>query len=103
MADLVLGSAILHHLVEPGRCVEAAIRALKPGGSAVFFEPFEAGHAISRVIIAEICRAAAVKEFSSPALTWLAEISVEWNLQIQRDKLPGWQELDDKWLFPRSV
>lgn len=103
IADLVVGSAILHHLVEPGKCVEAAMRVLKPGGLAIFFEPFEAGHALARVIIAEICQRAAVLEFMSPALTWLAEISAEWNLQIQRDKLPGWTNLDDKWLFPRSV
>ncbi|CAG4889260.1 class I SAM-dependent methyltransferase [Paraburkholderia gardini] len=103
VADVVVGSAILHHLVEPGKCVGAAMRVLKPGGSAIFFEPFEAGHAMLRIAIREMCAAAAIREFSSPALTWLAEISAEWMLQIKRDQLPNWKSLDDKWLFPRSV
>lgn len=103
VADLVVGSAILHHLVEPVRCVDAAMRVLKPGGSAIFFEPFEAGHSMLRLLIRDLCQAAAIKPFSSPALTWLAEISAEWMLQIKREKLPGWRDLDDKWLFPRVV
>lgn len=103
VADLVVGSAILHHLVEPEKCVGAAMRVLKPGGSAIFFEPFEAGFSLMRLAIREMCREAGVREFASPALTWLAEMSAEWMLQIKRDKLPGWKDLDDKWLFPRTV
>jgi ubiquinone/menaquinone biosynthesis C-methylase UbiE len=102
-ADMVAGSAILHHLAEPGELVKAAMRVVKPGGVALFVEPFEAGHALLRLIIREICQEAARREFASPALTWLAEMAVEWNLQIQRDRLPGWRDLDDKWLFPHSV
>jgi SAM-dependent methyltransferase len=103
IADLVAGSAILHHLTEPGALVQAAMRVLKPGGVAVFFEPFEGGYALLRLLIRDICREAALREAVSPAFTWLAEMSAEWNLQIQRDQLPGWRDLDDKWLFPRSV
>ncbi|WP_376095811.1 class I SAM-dependent methyltransferase [Roseomonas sp. CCTCC AB2023176] len=103
VADLVMGSAILHHLAEPGLLVQAAMRVLKPGGWAVFFEPMEAGYAMLRLVIRDLCQDAAVREFQSPALTWLAEISVEWTLQIKRDGLPGWRDLDDKWLFPRST
>lgn len=103
VADLVAGSAILHHLTEPGELVKAAMRVLKPQGVAVFFEPFEAGYALLRMLIRELCREAAVREMVLPAFTWWAEMSAEWNLQIQRDRLPGWRDLDDKWLFPRSV
>lgn len=101
VADLVVGTAILHHLVEPQRLIEAAVRVLKPGGHAIFFEPFEAGYAVLRLIIRDICREAAIREFASPALTWLAEMAATWLLQIKRDQLPGWKNLDDKWMFSR--
>lgn len=102
VADLVVGTAILHHLVHPEKLIEAAVRVVKPGGYAVFFEPFEAGYAVLRLIIRDICREAAVREFSSPALTWLAEMAAMWLLQIKRDQLPGWENLDDKWMFSRA-
>ena len=38
--DLAVGAAILHHLIEPQRVVQVCERALKPGGAAIFFEPF---------------------------------------------------------------
>ena len=57
-ADLVVGSAILHHLVEPAPFVEQAMRILRPGGAAIFFEPFEGGYAILRLICQEIVREA---------------------------------------------
>lgn len=103
IADLVVGSAVLHHLSEPGRLIQSAMHVLKPHGAAIFFEPLEAGYALVRVIIRHLCREAAIREEGSPALTWLAEMAAELNLQIQRDRLPGWRDLDDKWLFPRSV
>ena len=39
--DIVTGSAILHHLTNPNLGIRAAARALKPGGVAMFFEPFD--------------------------------------------------------------
>ena len=102
VADLVLGTAILHHLVHPEKLIEAAVRVVKPGGHAIFFEPFEAGYSVLRLIIRDLCREAAIREFSSPALTWLAEISAMWQLQIKRDQVPGWENLDDKWMFSRA-
>jgi SAM-dependent methyltransferase len=102
IADVVAGSAVLHHLADPGAFLKAAMRVLKPGGVAVFFEPFEVGHALLRLLIRELSREAAVREASSPALSWLAEMAVEFQLQTKRDLLPGWHDLDDKWLFTRS-
>jgi len=101
VADLVVGSAILHHLVQPENLIDAAIRVLKPGGYAIFFEPFEGGYAMLRLIIRDMCKEAAIREFASPALSWLAEMSAMWLLQIKRDMLPGWKDLDDKWMFSR--
>ena len=46
--DMVLGAAILHHLLDPAHALETAYSALKPGGMAIFFEPFE-GLAVLRI------------------------------------------------------
>lgn len=47
--DMVVGGAILHHPLDGTKALAAAYRALKPGGVALFLEPFE-GLAIVRVI-----------------------------------------------------
>jgi SAM-dependent methyltransferase len=52
--DLVIGAAILHHLIDPGAAIRAAGRALRPGGHAIFFEPFESGSSILRLAYSEI-------------------------------------------------
>lgn len=52
--DLVIGAAILHHLIDPEAAIRAAGRALAPGGHAIFFEPFESGMAILRLAYSEI-------------------------------------------------
>jgi SAM-dependent methyltransferase len=54
IADLVVGSAILHHLADPDIFVRRAMDVLKPGCAAIFFEPFEAGYAILRLICLEV-------------------------------------------------
>jgi hypothetical protein len=53
-ADLVFGAAILRHLVEPGKFIASALRVVRPGGSAFFFESFEGGLAILRLILHEV-------------------------------------------------
>src|SRR5512146_710140 len=51
--DLVTGASILHHLDHPQRGLMAAARALKPGGVALFTEPFS-GWALVRLAFERI-------------------------------------------------
>jgi SAM-dependent methyltransferase len=102
IADLVVGSAILHHLSEPGQFVAEATRVLKPGGSAVFFEPFEAGLAILRVACQEMAAEAARGNHTGPFVDFAVNISKMLEPQVLR-RVPNWRDLDDKWAFPRSV
>jgi ubiquinone/menaquinone biosynthesis C-methylase UbiE len=44
--DLVCGGSILHHLFHPEKTIAECHRILKPGGAAIFFEPFEVGNQI---------------------------------------------------------
>jgi ubiquinone/menaquinone biosynthesis C-methylase UbiE len=105
-ADLVFGAAILHHLVEPGKFIASALRVVKPGGSAVFFEPFEGGLAILRLILDEVIREAnrrgVLNRFRIPFLV-TKRLADKLRPQIFRSAIPGWRDLDDKWAFPRSV
>lgn len=102
-ADLVVGSAILHHLVEPAPFVAQAMRILRSGGAAIFFEPFEGGYAMLRLICQEIVREAGRRKFGSPAVDLARRVAIGLAPQIFRDALPGWQERNDKWMFPRVV
>jgi SAM-dependent methyltransferase len=105
-ADLVFGAAILHHLVEPGQFIASALRVVKPGGSAFFFEPFEGGLAILRLILDEVIREAnrrgVLNRFRIPFLV-AKRFADKLRPQIFRSAIPGWRDLDDKWAFPRSV
>jgi len=102
-ADLVVGSAILHHLVEPAPFVAQAMRILRPGGAAIFFEPFEGGYAVLRLICQEIVREAGRRKFDSPVVRLARGVVTMLAPQIFRDALPGWQNRNDKWVFPRAV
>jgi SAM-dependent methyltransferase len=128
--DLVVGAAILHHLIDPGAAIAAVSPALKPGGHAVFFEPFENGNAILRIAYAEILARAGPSERDAPIRrrTWrerfhvgapslapraddLAD-DVRGLLRAMVDDLvrrsgsdksaPLFQTIDDKWLLTRS-
>ena len=54
--DLVVGGSILHHLFDPGKTLSECRRVLKPGGSAVFFEPFELGYQVLSLILKQLIR-----------------------------------------------
>lgn len=105
-ADLIFGAAIMHHLTEPSEFIGSALRVLKPGGWAFFFEPLEGGLAILRLICEEILREARRHSYFD---RWSRAISLTQNLandlrpQIFRTATPGWRDRDDKWAFPRSV
>ncbi len=125
-ADMVLGSAILHHLVNPGLLVGRAIDLLKPGGWAIFFEPFEAGYAVIRMMCLLAMRKArlrdqrvrafrllkrlalaAARRLPGPqrhGFQYLEEIARGLTPQVLRERrVPEWRNLNDKWAFPRSV
>lgn len=47
--DLVVGAAILHHIIDPSHTIGACHHSLKSGGQAIFFEPFEEGYVLLRL------------------------------------------------------
>jgi ubiquinone/menaquinone biosynthesis C-methylase UbiE len=99
--DIVVGSAILHHLLDPLRALRAAYRALVPGGVALFYEPFE-GLGVLRVVFDLILeRAEREKLPLVPAVArFLAGMSLDYATRADPDKsAEHFRHMDDKWLF----
>ena len=113
--DLVCGSAILHHLVDPRKAIMNAMSALKPNGAAIFFEPFEYGCTILKLIHDRVLRESEIRDQSrivdhkqSPlkpdVAAFLRDISHDYFLRsnVSGGVKPFTAELDDKWLFNRK-
>jgi len=102
--DLVTGAAILHHLENPEAGLEAAARALKPGGHAMFFEPFN-GWAIIRLAFERILAEAELRHdpLDPTVETALTAFIRDVAARSDPDTTTAWfRDLDDKWLFSRS-
>ena len=102
--DLVTGASILHHLVHPDRGVAVAARALKPGGHAIFFEPFHGWAvlrlAFERVLVEAELRGAPLERSAGDALRGFVQ-DVAGRTRPDRNSA-RFAEMDDKWLFSRA-
>jgi ubiquinone/menaquinone biosynthesis C-methylase UbiE len=103
--DLVVGSAILHHLFDPEKAMRESYRVLKPGSMALFFEPFEAGQQILGLTFKHL---AALNEYRqdpipADALEIFKKMSFDFEVRKgSKQSLDVLRKLDDKWLFTRS-
>lgn len=103
--DIVIGSAILHHLIEPVDALRSAHRVLRPGGVAIFFEPFELGYSLIACIFDRLVTESSLREekLSDEVNTFLMSFINDVRRRLGRDKSdPIYREIDDKWLFSRS-
>jgi ubiquinone/menaquinone biosynthesis C-methylase UbiE len=102
--DLVVGGSILHHLIDPQSAIVAARCALKPGGMAIFVEPFE-GYSIIRAAF-DLITARSVQEalaLGPTATSFMRTMMRDYEVRAGSDKNGEiYQYLDDKWLFTRS-
>jgi SAM-dependent methyltransferase len=102
--DLVTGASILHHLLRPEEGLAAAGRALKPGGHAIFFEPFN-GWGVLRLAYERILAEAKLRAdpLEPQVETILAGMIRDIAARSDPDTTQPWfPALDDKWLFSRS-
>lgn len=102
--DLVTGAAILHHLERPQDGLAAAARALKPGGHAIFFEPFD-GYGIMRLAYERILAEARLRAEPLDPLVErvLGNMVIDTAARTDPDPTtPAFKALDDKWLFSRE-
>ena len=105
-ADFVFGGAVLHHLAEPEALLKVAMKVLKPGGHAIFFEPFENGYAILRLAYEEILKRASETGETAIGVSFLRSLALDIAVRTHRRNYPGfsdqWFHLDDKWLFTHT-
>lgn len=109
MFDIVIGAAILHHLIDPYSCIEAACKSLKEGGSAIFFEPFENGSSILRIAYTEILKNSKKSKFrwstglDGRTRNFLKMLLNDIAVKTGTDKSNElFRKIDDKWLFTKK-
>ncbi len=100
--DLVVGAAVLHHLFSPEHTLLGCARILKPGGYAIFFEPFENGNAILNLIYHTVLQHAQQGSLDPEVRALLNSQVRDHGLRKGREKTsPLLQQMDDKWLFTK--
>jgi ubiquinone/menaquinone biosynthesis C-methylase UbiE len=101
--DFVVGGAVLHHMIHPDRTIAGCARALKKGGCAIFFEPFEEGCVLVRDCCEAVINSAQSDSLAPEVRQFLAAWMHDIDVRKQQDKpLELMERLDDKWLFRRS-
>jgi len=97
--DLAVGAAILHHVPSPDGVLDACAEALRPGGAAIFFEPFELGHAVLCLAYREILAEAERRGETGPGFTMVQRLVNDYAARSTARDDPRLLELDDKWMF----
>jgi SAM-dependent methyltransferase len=101
--DVVVGASILHHLIDPAKVLTNALAYLKPGGLAVFFEPFEYGCNLMKnlyllVLDEPRCQADLPPEVVAHFKAIIRDYNARFDLETVK---PFTKDLDDKWLFTK--
>ncbi len=101
--DLVIGAAILHHLLDPRAALANVAASLKPGGKIILVEPLESGSLVLVAMFAQVLDALAE---SGDGDGRIAQLMKAMRLDIQSRlgppvEKPWTRQLDDKWVFDR--
>jgi SAM-dependent methyltransferase len=100
--DLAVGAAILHHIVDPRRVLRVCASALRPGGTALFIEPFEVGHGVLRIAYRSILADPRRSRKHAQGFAMLKRMIVDHEARLRDKSDPIFDVLDDKWYFTRS-
>jgi SAM-dependent methyltransferase len=99
--DLVLGAAILHHLLDPRAALLNVCASLKPGGKIVLVEPLEGGSLLLATMFAAVLRILADLGQDGSALARLMRaLRLDIQCRLGPPVAKPWSaQLDDKWVF----
>jgi ubiquinone/menaquinone biosynthesis C-methylase UbiE len=103
--DVIIGSSMLHHLLEPAVFLDTILRSVRPGGVCIFTEPFQAGHLVLRQLLAQLVQLAEIKGGVEPRhLQFFKDYIFTIDTMFRTDREnPVFAQLDDKWMFPRAM
>jgi SAM-dependent methyltransferase len=96
--DLAVGAALLHHVIDPAGVIDACEQALAPGGAAVFFEPFELGHAVLNLAYRDILAEAERRDDRAKGFDMVRRLHDDYVRRADASD-PRLLDLDDKWMF----
>ncbi len=102
--DHVIGGAILHHLFNPEKAIRRAAVLLKPGGSAMFFEPCLNGQVIVKLGYERVLLDPRSAELDPQTLLVLRRQIhyIKLRLLKRANEHPEvYANLEDKWLFSK--
>lgn len=101
--DLVYGSAIIHHLIDPLEALRHVAYSLKPGGRMVLVEPIEGGCLLLTTLyeaVLEVLQQRGATEHPIAKLMVAMRTDIHARLGVPIRK-PWTERLDDKWVFNR--
>lgn len=103
--DLIVGSSMIHHLMDPDTFLDKVLKSLKPNGIALFYEPFQAGHIVLRTILANIVEIAPYRrDLSDQRTQFFKNYIYTIDVMCADDRDPStYASLDDKFMFARSI
>lgn len=101
--DLVFGSAIVHHLIDPLAALRHVADSLKAGGRIVLVEPMEAGSLLLSTMYEAVLtdlqqRGAADHPIAKLMVAMRTDIHARLGVPVRK---PWTESLDDKWVFNR--
>ena len=99
--DLVVGSAILHHLLDPYAALRNVADSLRSGGRMIFVEPLEAGSLVMAMVYGRVLEVlAAAGAHDGPLAQLMQALRVDIQARLGPPAAKPWTALlDDKWIF----
>jgi SAM-dependent methyltransferase len=102
--DLIIGGAILHHMLDPEAALKNAARWLRPGGKVILIEPLEVGgHLMAAVYLTLIAELEHEVGTDQRLLSFFKGMCEDYEARFGVPRVKPWtRDLDDKWLFHTS-
>jgi len=95
--NLIIGAAILHHLLNPGDAVKKLANAIGSGGAMIFYEPFEMANDILALAYKRIVDSH--RELDPKSCNFLSALVRDIEARRGMNEKEYTRFLDDKWLF----
>jgi ubiquinone/menaquinone biosynthesis C-methylase UbiE len=103
--DLLVGSSMLHHLLDPAGFLDSVLNGVRPDGVCMFTEPFQTGHLVLRQVLTQLVTLSKYNPgFAEHHIKFFRDYIFTIDTMFRRDRdNPIFATLDDKWMFTKSL